>query len=195
VTGRRPYRRPAAAAADERGLTLIEFTMAAAVAGVMFLVLYSILNFALESYKVGQLRSTAVQAGRAVLNRIVTALRSAEDIYLADDDQILILRPIETSDPLALPEDRFRQDQVGYLYSAATGRLDRYLGTLGFDTFLDEIAAFSLNYRDSFYNLLAVPVADVQRIKFIEVALTLQEEDFQITLRNLVVLDNPVNVP
>ena len=96
---------------------------------------------------------------------------------------------------LPLPEDRFRQDQVGYLYSAATGRLDRYLGTLGFDTFLDEIAAFSLNYRDSFYNLLAVPVADVQRIKFIEVALTLQEEDFQITLRNLVVLDNPVNVP
>ncbi len=181
---------------EERGLTLIEFTMAAAVAGVMFLVLYSILNTALDVYQVGQLRSAAVQSGRVALNRVVTDLRSARDIYFADDDRILIMRPIETSETAVVGDvDGYQEDLIGYFYSAGDFRLDRWLGTLGTDTFMDEVDGFTLRYRDALYNVLSTPVSEVQRIRYIEVELRLQEEDYQIALRNLIVLDNPVIVP
>ncbi|MFC1500498.1 PilW family protein [Candidatus Zixiibacteriota bacterium] len=171
---------------NERGLTLIEFAMASAVAGVMFLVLYSILDQALAVYDVGLLRSRAVQNGRVVMVRIVDDLKYAEDVWVADDDRIFISRPHEQTGTAQL---------VDYRYNAGTDAITRRINYGTNYTFTDQIAAFTLTYRDVGFVALAMPVVDVHKIRYIEVELRLEEDNYVITLRNLVVLENPVTVP
>ncbi|MFC1627507.1 PilW family protein [Gemmatimonadota bacterium] len=171
---------------NERGLTLIEFAMASAVAGVMFLVLYSILNQALAAFEVGQLRSRAVQSGRVAMVRIVDDLRYAEDIWVADDDRIFIRRPHEQTGNAEL---------VDYRYNSVSDVVTRRINYGTNYTFTDLVAAFSLTYRDVGFIALGMPVVDVNEIRYIEVELRLEEDGYVITLRNLVVLENPVTVP
>ncbi len=172
---------------NERGLTLIEFAMAAAVAGIMFLVLYSILNQALDAYGVGQLRSRAVQHGRVAMVRMVDDIKYAEDIWVATDDRILITRPHEGSSTTT--------QLVDYRYNSATDLITRRLDWGTNFTFTEEVAAFSLTFRDSAFLELASPVVDVALIRYIEVEMRLMEDNYEIALRNLVVIENPVTVP
>jgi hypothetical protein len=170
----------------EQGMTLIEFTMAGAVAGVMFLVLYSILNQALAAYNIGQLRSRAVQSGRVAMVRIVDDIKYAEDIWVADVDRIFVSRPHEESGTAQL---------IDYRYYSGTDVIGRRLNYGVNYNFSDQVAGFSLIYRDAAFIALATPVTDVHEIRYIEVELRLEEDNFEITLRNLVVLENPVTVP
>ena len=177
---------------NERGLTLIEFVMASAIAGVMFLVLYSMLDQALDAYQVGQLRSRAAQNGRVTMVRIVDDLKYAEDIWIADDAQIYITRP---SDQTGIPQ------WIDYRYNSVSGVITRSVWDATFYndgttyTFTEQVASFSLTFRNVGFVAMSVPVSDVHEIRYIEVELRLEEEGYVITLRNLVVLENPVTVP
>ncbi|MFC1595312.1 PilW family protein [Gemmatimonadota bacterium] len=173
-------------AGNERGLTLIEFAMASAIAGIMFLVLYSILDQALGAYQVGQLRSRAVQNGRVTMVRIVDDLKYAVDIWVADDDRILVSRP---------KEDDGTSQRIDYRYNAASDVVTRRVDFGTNYTFTDQVASFSLTFRDVGFVALSTPVVDVHEVRYIEVELRLEEDNYVITLRNLVVLENPVTVP
>lgn len=171
---------------NERGLTLIEFAMASAIAGVMFLVLYSILDQALSAYDVGLLRSRAVQSGRVTMVRIVDDMKYAEDIWVADDDRIFISRPKENDGTSQL---------IDYRYIPASDEVTRRINWGASYTFADQITSFSLTFRNVGFVALATPVVNVHEIRYIEVELRLAEDNYVITLRNLVVLENPVTVP
>ncbi len=172
---------------NERGFTLIEFVIASAIAGVMFLVLYSILDQALDAYQVGQLRPRAVQNGRVTMVRIVDDLKYAEDIWIADDDRILVSRPKEAL--LSTSEN------IDYRYNSVTDVVTRRVNFGSSYTFTDQVASFSLTFRSVGFIALSTPVVDVHEIRYIEVELRLEEEGYVITLRNLVVLENPIAVP
>ena len=171
---------------DERGLTLIEFAMASAVAGVMFLVLYSALSQALDAYDVGQLRSRAVQQGRVVMVRIVDDIKYSEDIWVADDNRVFISRPHEEDGEF---------ESIDYLYNSGNDTLYRRIYGQPWYEFAEQVTSFSLVYRDLYRTQIATPVADMNQIKYIEVELILQEDTFEFALRNLVVLENSVAVP
>jgi len=171
---------------DERGLTLIEFEIAAAVAVVMFMVLYSILNQAFAAYDIGRLRSRAVQHGRVAMVRMVDDIKYADDIYVADDDRILITRPKEGD---GVPED------IDYRYNAASEEITRRINSGITYTFSEQVATFSLTFRDAAFNTLTTPVVDVQEIRYVEVELRVEEDNYVITLRNLVFLENSVTAP
>ncbi len=173
---------------NARGFTLIEFAIASAIAGVMFLVLYSILDQALSAYNVGMLRSRAVQNGRVTMVRIVDDLRYAEDIWVADDDRIFVSRPHEGNGTLQL---------IDYYYNPASDEVTRRINWGANYTFAEQITSFSLTYRDEFFQTITTPVSDPEKpdIRYIEVELRLEEDNYVITLRNLVALENPVTEP
>ena len=172
---------------NARGFTLIEFAIASAIAGVMFLVLYSILDQALSAYNVGLLRSRAVQNGRVTMVRIVDDLKYAEDIWVADDDRIFVSRPHEGN---GMPQ------RIDYRYNPASDEVTRSINMGTNYTFAEQITSFSLTYRDeNFIAFATLPVVDVHEIRYIEVELRLEEDNYVITLRNLVVLENPVTEP
>lgn len=172
---------------DERGLTLIEFMMAAAVTGVVFMVLYSILNYALGSYEIGQLRSAAVQGGRVTVSRILNDLKYTDDIYVAEDERIYFRRQKEGS---GAPQN------IDYNYDSGTGVLTRQVSDFaGVHVFADDIASFTFKFRDSGYLILSTPVAEAHKIRYIELEMRLQHRDYEVTLRNLAVLENPLPVP
>lgn len=175
---------------DQRGLTLIEFMMAIAVAAVIFMVLYSLLDVALASFNLGQLRSRAVQQGRITTMRILNDLRYAEDIYIADDDRIFIKCPAEGD-----TSSHF----VQYRYYPGTLTITRRVSDIpgaGEETFMEGVASFSLIYRDSYHSPLTVPIPvfDTHKIRFIEIDIRLQDDDYWITLHNLAVMENPLQV-
>lgn len=162
--------------------------MAIAVAGVIFMVLYSLLDMALASFNLGQLRSRAVQQGRITTMRILNDLRYAEDIYVAADDQIYFKSPAEGD-----TSSHF----VQYRYYPGTLTITRRVSDIpgaGEKTFMEGVASFSLIYRDSNHSQLTVPVYDTHKIRFIEIDIRLQDDDYWITLHNLAVLENPLQV-
>lgn len=175
---------------DQRGLTLIEFMMAIAVAGVIFMVLYSLLDMALASFNLGQLRSRAVQQGRITTMRILNDLRYAEDIYVAADDQIYFKSPAEGDTSSHFVQYRYYPETL-----TITRRVSDIPGT-GEETFMEGVASFSLIYRDSYHTQITVPIPvfDTHKIRFIEIDIRLQDDDYWITLHNLAVLENPLQV-
>ena len=177
---------------DQRGLTLIEFMMAIAISGVIFMVLYSLLDFALASFNLGQLRSRAVQQGRITTMKIMNDLKYAEDIYIADDDRIYIKSPAERD-----ASSHF----VQYRYYPGTLTITRYVSDLDIygaeeETFMEGVASFSLVYRDSYLNQLTVPISvtKTHEIRYIEIDIRLQDDDYWIFLHNLAVLENPLRI-
>lgn len=162
--------------------------MAIAVAGVIFMVLYSLLDMALASFNLGQLRSRAVQQGRITTMRILNDLRYAEDIYVAADDQIFIKCPAEGNTSSHLVQYRYYPGTL-----TITRRVSDIPGAQE-ETFMEGVASFSLIYRDSNHSPLTVPIQpfDTHKIRFIEIDIRLQDDDYWIFLHNLAVLENPL---
>jgi prepilin-type N-terminal cleavage/methylation domain-containing protein len=186
---------------DQGGLTLIEFMMAIAIAGVIFMVLYTILDAALESYNVGQLRSDAVQHGRITTMRIINDIKYAEDIYIADDDRIYLRSPAEgdtSSHTVDYRSQAHKYHNVDYRYYPDTQIITRNVSDIpgaGEQTFMEGVASFSLTYRDSGNFQLTVPVSEPHKIRYIEIDIRLQEDEYEIALHNLAVLANSLPIP
>lgn len=174
-------------ARDQRGLTLIEFMMAIAIASVIFMMLYTILAAALTSYSVGQLRSAAVQGGRVAMNRILNDLKYADDIYVADEDRIYFRCPMEGD---------ITSHNVDYRYYPGNQIIKRSISDIpGEHTFMEGVASFTLIFRDSYNYQLIVPVSEPYKIRYVEIDMRLQKDEYQIVLHNLVVFENPLMVP
>ncbi len=172
---------------DQRGLTLIEMLMGTALATVIFMVLYTILNMALNAYEVGQVRSAAVQGGRITLVRMLNEIRYARSIYIAGSDQIDFLRLRETA--------ALDSQVVHYRYDAGTGTVSREENLGGALTLLDDVSGLTLTYRDVLLRSIASPQTNLDRIRFVEIDLRLQQGGYVIPLRSLVTLDNPLRLP
>jgi hypothetical protein len=174
--------------------------MAIAISGVIFMVLYSLLDFALASFNLGLLRSRAVQQGRITTMRILNDLKYAVDIYVADEEQILFKCPAEGDTSHQTFDFRNSSDKfhnIEYLYdpdSQTITRSDSDFG--GTYTFMEGVASFSLVYRDSYLNQLTTPIAvtETHEIRYIEIDIRLQDEDYWIFLHNLAVLENPLPI-
>jgi len=162
--------------------------MAIAITGVIFMVLYSFLDIALTSFKLGQLRSRAVQQGRIITMRMLNDLKYAEDIYIADDDRIWIKTPAEGDNS---------SNTIDYRYYPDSRIITRNISDIpGEQTFMEEVELFSLIYTDAYHNQLTVPISvfDTHLIRYIEIDIRLKEDDYLIVLHNLAVLENPLPV-
>ena len=165
----------------QRGLTLIEFMMAIMLASVVFMVLYTILNAALDSYAIGRIRSTAVQSGRVTMMRIVNELKYADEIYTCDSENILFSRKEETNGDF---------QTVYFRFYSGSGEIKRRENGGDEEVMADGIASFSLTYRNAAFGL----AGSVDAIRFIEVDMCLQEGGYTVYLRNMVTLENPILV-
>ncbi len=175
--------------------------MAIAIAGVIFMVLYSLLDFALASYNLGQLRSRAVQHGRITTMRIINDLKYAEDIYIADDDRVYLRSPTEgdtSSHTVDYRSQAQKYHNVEYRFYPGTQTITRNVSDIpgaGEQTFMEGVASFSLTYRDAGNFQLTVPVTEPYKIRYIEIDIRLQEDEYEIALHNLAVLANPLPIP
>lgn len=176
------------------GLTLIEFTLALAVSSVVFMVLYSVLNAAVDSYRLGQLRSHAVQTGRVALARFVNEVRVADEVYVFTDAHLLIRKELEN-----LAVDGSGTDyQVEYQYDGTSDQLERRerqvgAGTWGsWEIIADGVSSFSLTYWDRNLAPMALAATDPTQIGWVEVEMALTDQEYTIHLRDLILLDNPV---
>jgi prepilin-type N-terminal cleavage/methylation domain-containing protein len=172
---------------EQQGLTLIEMLMGTALATVIFMVLYTILNMALNAYEVGQVRSAAVQGGRITLVRMVDEIRYARSIYIAGSDQIDFLRLRETA--------ALDLQVVHYRFDAGTGTVSREENLGGALILLDDVSGLTLTYRDALLRTIASPQSNLDRIRFVEIDLRLQQGGYVIPLRSLVTLENPLQLP
>ncbi len=178
----------------ERGLTLIEFLMATALSSVVFMVLYTVLNAALSSYALGQIRSNAVQTARQALSMFATELQNAEEVYYATSDSILFR--FKTIEQITAVTNREITRTVKYAYRAGSGTVYRDESTdLPSDppesVFATSVSELNLRYWDAVYALATT----MDAMRYIEIDLRLQNDDYQIALHNLVTLDNPRIVP
>ncbi len=171
----------------QEGLTLIEMLMATALSAVVFMVLYTILNAAIDAYEVGQVRSAAVQGGRVALSQMVSELRYARSIYIAGGDQVNFLRLRETS--------ALDSQIVHYRFDAGSGTLTREEDLGGALDILDDVTDLIFTYRDAHLVSLASPQTSLDEIRFIEVDLRLRKGDYVIPLRNVITLENPLRLP
>jgi|GEM_PF-2692218 len=166
---------------DQRGLTLIEFMMATVLASVVFMVLYTILDATLDSYSIGQIRSTAAQNGRVTMMRIVNELKYADEIYVNQAERIQFRRQ----------EERYGNTQVVDIkFDSGTGVITRNENYTGDEIIAVGISAFTLTYRNAAFGL----ATSVDAVRFIEVDMRLTEEGYTVYLRNLVTLENPIRV-
>jgi len=171
-------------ARDERGMTLIEFSMAIALSAVVFMVLYTVLDFTLDSYAVGQLRSAAAQGARVTMTRMVNEVRFAEQIYSGSDDQrILFRRPLE--------DDSGGSTVIDLRYDPTTGQITREQDWAGAVLIAEDVSSLQLTYRDRTF----APVAATGEVRFVQIDIRLTREDYTIPLRNLITLANPITLP
>lgn len=181
---------------SERGLTLIEFIMAAALSSVVFMLLYVILDMALDSYAVGQLRSNAIQTARQTMSMMGSEIQDAEEIYYANADSILFR--YKTFEQITVNTIQEVEWLVKYAFRADAGVVIREYTELSpvpgapvTNTFASGVIGFGLGYYDGFYN----PAASMPSLRFIEIDLRLQNEDYTVTLHNLVSLQTARLLP
>ena len=186
----------------EQGLTLIELVMATALSGIVFMVLYTILNSAIMSYRQGQVRSNAVQTGRVAVLNLATELRQAERIYSFSEERVHFrmqneLLPSRPGEGANDPYRTFSGDpvQIDYQYDAVNRTLTRTVNSGVPEIMADGVSGFQLRYRDGYFGLIPLPSTAVERIRFIEVYLEVREQEYGVTMRNLMPLGNPVRVP
>jgi prepilin-type N-terminal cleavage/methylation domain-containing protein len=178
----------------EQGLTLIELMMATALSSVVFMLLYVVLDTALDSYALGQVRSNAVQTARQALSVFAIELQNADEIYYATSDSILFR--FKTIEQITDVSHREITRTVKYAYRSGTGTVFRDESTdLPSDppesVFATGVSEFNLRYWDAVYAVAAT----MDAMRYVEVDLRVQVEDYQIPLHNLVTLDNPRMVP
>jgi len=159
--------------------------MATMLASVVFMVLYTILNTALDSYAIGRIRSTAVQSGRVTMMRIVNELKYTNWIYVCNDSLIIFRRQEETGEA----HNPVNQN-VDIRFLQGTGQITREEDSSGAEIIADGVASFTLTYRNAAFGL----AASVDAIRFIEVDMCLQEGGYTVYLCNLVTLENPIQV-
>jgi prepilin-type N-terminal cleavage/methylation domain-containing protein len=179
--------------AGQQGLTLIEMLMGTALATVIFMVLYTILNMALNAYEVGQVRSAAVQGGRITLVRMLDEIRYARSIYIAGSDQIDFLTLIEKKSGIS--GSVFDSLVVHYCFDAGTGIVSREEDRGGAKTLLDDVVGLTFTYREADLDSIINPQINLDRIRFVEIDLRLRQGHYMIPLRTLVTLDNPLRFP
>jgi prepilin-type N-terminal cleavage/methylation domain-containing protein len=176
------------------GLTLIEMLMAMAVSTVVFMVLYTILSAALDAYALGQMRSNVVQTGRQTLDMIAVELRNAEEVYYAYDDSILFrFKTYEQTDAVNITEvERW----VKYAFRPVYGYIIRddapFSGT-NERIFADGVYDLTLNYWDPVFGV----ATGQDDLRYVGIDMRLRHDDYEVTLHNLVTLQNPrkVNYP
>jgi prepilin-type N-terminal cleavage/methylation domain-containing protein len=180
----------------EGGFTLIEFVMAVALGSVVFMLLYTMLDTALDVWGLGQLRSNAVQTARQTMTTMADEIENASEIYYAGSDSILFrYKTIEQVDAVNSQEVEWL---VKYAYRAGPGEVVREYSELSpvpsvpvENTFATSVSGFSFDFYDSFYSATTV----LYRIRFIGVDLRLQSSDYNVALHNLVTLQNPRLMP
>ncbi|MFO7769061.1 MAG: prepilin-type N-terminal cleavage/methylation domain-containing protein [bacterium] len=166
------------------GMTLIEFSMAIALSGVVFMALYTILDATLDSYAIGQLRSAAAQGARVTMTRMVNEVRFADRVYAGSDGQrILFRRPLE--------DDSGGTTVIDLRYDPSTGDITREQDFGGPMLIAEDVSGLTLTYWDRSF----APVGATGEVRFIHVDLRLTREDYTIPLRNLITLANPVTLP